>query len=133
MKEPILCSLCTDDEPDDGAQHYVVIYGFHNPHLIAYLSELGITVESIVKISSQDYSRFQKQEVPDVEKDEKTLGKELQLLEAYKKYLSSRYVLLKIWRKGDVTNEIYFFCYNNTYVCIKNVFKKMHLKSFNNK
>lgn len=95
MKEPILCSLCTDDEPDDGAQHYMVIYGFHNPHLIAYLSELGITVESIVKISSQDYSRFQKQEVPDVEKDEKTLGTELQLLEAYKKYLSSRYVLLK--------------------------------------
>lgn len=70
-----LCSLCTDDEPDDGAQHYVVIYGFHNPHLVAYLSELGITVESIVKFSSQDYSRFQKPEVPDVEKDEKTLGK----------------------------------------------------------
>lgn len=63
-----------DDEPDDGAQHYVVIYGFHNPHLIAYLSELGITVESIVKISSQDYSRFQKQEVPDVEKDEKNIS-----------------------------------------------------------
>lgn len=103
MKEPILCSLCTDDEPDDGAQHYVVIYGFHNPHLIAYLSELGITVESIVKISSQDYSRFQKQEVPDVEKDEKTLGKELQLLEAYKKYLSSRYM----------------FCWNMNFVDLK--------------
>lgn len=114
MKEPILCSLCTDDEPDDGAQHYVVIYGFHNPHLIAYLSELGITVESIVKISSQDYSRFQKQEVPDVEKDEKTLGKELQLLEAYKKICFVETWILLIWRKGDVTNEIYFFCYNNT-------------------
>lgn len=64
-----------DDEPDDGAQHYILIYGFHNPHLVAYMSELGITVESVIKISSQDYSRFQKQEVPDVEKDDKTLGK----------------------------------------------------------
>ncbi|XP_056016108.1 sperm-associated antigen 17-like isoform X7 [Ostrea edulis] len=65
-----------DDEPDDGAQHYILIYGFHNPHLVAYMSELGITVESVIKISSQDYSRFQKQEVPDVEKDDKTLALE---------------------------------------------------------
>jgi hypothetical protein len=69
-----LFAAYTDDEPDDGAQHYVIVYGFHNPHLVAYMSELGITVESIIKISSQDYSRFEKQEVPDVEKDEKTLG-----------------------------------------------------------
>ncbi|XP_061176448.1 sperm-associated antigen 17-like isoform X2 [Saccostrea echinata] len=63
-----------DDEPDDGAQHYIIVYGYNNPHLIAYLSELGITVDSIIKISSQDYSRFQKPEIPDVEKDEKTLA-----------------------------------------------------------
>lgn len=77
MKEFILCFFCIDDELDDGVQYYVVIYGFYNLYLIVYLFELGIIVEFIVKISFQDYFRFQKQEVLDVEKDEKILGKEL--------------------------------------------------------
>jgi len=39
------------------------------------LSDLGINVDSIIRLSSQDYSRFEpKETVPAIEKDEKTLG-----------------------------------------------------------
>ncbi|XP_046333573.2 sperm-associated antigen 17-like isoform X4 [Haliotis rufescens] len=70
-----------DDEPDDGAQHYVVIYGFHNPHLFGQLSEVGINVDSVIRLSAQDYSLLletQSDEKTDKEKDEKTLALEEQ-------------------------------------------------------
>ena len=31
----------SDDEPDDGPQHYVMITGFHSPHLPGQLAEIG--------------------------------------------------------------------------------------------
>ncbi|XP_078322362.1 sperm-associated antigen 17-like isoform X1 [Crassostrea virginica] len=102
-----------DDEPDDGAQHYVVIYGFHNPHLVAYLSELGLTVESIVKVSSQDYSRFEKPELPDVEKDEKTLALEevernqkLRLKKELKQYWKDILLLLQRPPDGSTLHNV---------------------------
>nr|XP_022292317.1 sperm-associated antigen 17-like isoform X8 [Crassostrea virginica] len=102
-----------DDEPDDGAQHYVVIYGFHNPHLVAYLSELGLTVESIIKVSSQDYSRFEKPELPDVEKDEKTLALEevernqkLRLKRELKQYWKDILLLLQRPPDGSTLHNV---------------------------
>ena len=66
-----------DDEPDDGASHYIIVTGYNNPHLFGQLAELGINVESIIKISSQDYNRFEKKDdEPPIEKDEKTLALE---------------------------------------------------------
>ncbi|XP_038614501.1 sperm-associated antigen 17 isoform X2 [Tachyglossus aculeatus] len=44
-----------DDEPDDGAQHYVLVVGFHNPQILPVLAELGVSVSSIIKISSENY------------------------------------------------------------------------------
>lgn len=67
-----------DDEPDDGANHYIIVYGFHQPHLFGLLSELGINVTNIIRINSQDYSRFlppPTDEQP-IEKDDKTLAAE---------------------------------------------------------
>ncbi|XP_021376816.1 sperm-associated antigen 17-like isoform X5 [Mizuhopecten yessoensis] len=65
-----------DDEPDDGAQHYIIVYGYNSPHIITQLAELSVTVDSILRISSQDYSSFEdKDNVPSIEKDEKTQGK----------------------------------------------------------
>ncbi|XP_063999999.1 sperm-associated antigen 17 [Pogoniulus pusillus] len=48
-----------DDEPDDGAHHYFIILGFHNPQLLPVLSELGINVSSVIRISSENYKTLQ--------------------------------------------------------------------------
>ncbi|XP_052809835.1 sperm-associated antigen 17-like isoform X5 [Mya arenaria] len=64
-----------DDEPDDGADHYIVIYGFHYPNLFGLLAELGLNVSTIMAVNSQDYAYFQPKEGDEqpIEKDEKTL------------------------------------------------------------
>ncbi|XP_060124850.1 sperm-associated antigen 17 isoform X2 [Zootoca vivipara] len=48
-----------DDEPDDGAQYYFIISGFHYPQLLPVLSDLGINVASVIKISSDNYEPLQ--------------------------------------------------------------------------
>ncbi|OCT93579.1 sperm-associated antigen 17 isoform X2 [Xenopus laevis] len=45
-----------DDEPDDGAQHYIIVLGFYEPQLVALLAELGVPVSSVIRISSQNYT-----------------------------------------------------------------------------
>ncbi|KAH3826467.1 hypothetical protein DPMN_128373 [Dreissena polymorpha] len=66
-----------DDEPDDGADHYVIMSGFHLPHLYGLMAELGLNVANILCVSSQDYSLLQPKENDEqpIEKDEKTLAK----------------------------------------------------------
>uniref|UniRef100_A0A8B7TIX7 Sperm-associated antigen 17 n=1 Tax=Castor canadensis TaxID=51338 RepID=A0A8B7TIX7_CASCN len=44
-----------DDEPDDGAQYYIIVVGFNNPQLLAIVTELGIPITSVIKISSENY------------------------------------------------------------------------------
>ncbi|KAK7807810.1 hypothetical protein U0070_012044 [Myodes glareolus] len=48
-----------DDEPDDGAQHYIIVVGFNNPQLLAIITELGIPIASVIKISSENYEPLQ--------------------------------------------------------------------------
>uniref|UniRef100_A0A670JY75 Sperm associated antigen 17 n=1 Tax=Podarcis muralis TaxID=64176 RepID=A0A670JY75_PODMU len=48
-----------DDEPDDGAQYYFIISGFPYPQLLPVLSDLGINVASVIKISSDNYEPLQ--------------------------------------------------------------------------
>ncbi|XP_035307203.1 sperm-associated antigen 17 [Cricetulus griseus] len=48
-----------DDEPDDGAQHYIIVVGFNNPQLLAIMTELGISIASVIKISSENYEPLQ--------------------------------------------------------------------------
>ncbi|XP_008578639.1 PREDICTED: sperm-associated antigen 17 [Galeopterus variegatus] len=48
-----------DDEPDDGAQHYIIVVGFNNPQLLAIMTELGISITSVIKISSENYEPLQ--------------------------------------------------------------------------
>ncbi|XP_017902002.1 PREDICTED: sperm-associated antigen 17 [Capra hircus] len=48
-----------DDEPDDGAQHYFIVVGFSNPQLLAIMTELGIPISSVIKISSENYEPLQ--------------------------------------------------------------------------
>ncbi|XP_075293875.1 sperm-associated antigen 17 isoform X3 [Opisthocomus hoazin] len=48
-----------DDEPDDGAHHYFIILDFHNPQLLSVMSELGINISSVIRISSENYKPLQ--------------------------------------------------------------------------
>ncbi|KAI8520911.1 Sperm-associated antigen 17, partial [Branchiostoma belcheri] len=48
-----------DDEPDDGPQHYVLVHGFHQPQLVMALADVGVNVDSLLKITSEDYTIFQ--------------------------------------------------------------------------
>ncbi|XP_073166391.1 sperm-associated antigen 17 isoform X2 [Lepidochelys kempii] len=47
-----------DDEPDD-AQYYFIVWGFHNPQLLPVLSELGVNISNVIKISSENYEPLQ--------------------------------------------------------------------------
>ena len=60
----------TDDEPDDGPQHYVIIKGFDQAPLLILLGDVGVFVDSIIKIKSQDYARFEKKDDDEEEEEE---------------------------------------------------------------
>lgn len=49
----------TDDEPDDGANHYFIILDFHNPQLLLVMFQLGINISSVIRISSENYEPLQ--------------------------------------------------------------------------
>ncbi|KAG8517644.1 Sperm-associated antigen 17 [Galemys pyrenaicus] len=88
-----------DDEPDDGAQHYIIVVGFHNPQLLAIMTELGIPISSVIKISSENYEPLQthlaavsqQQEVllqpQDIEAERVKKEKATKELEVFWKYL----------------------------------------------
>ncbi|XP_065598229.1 sperm-associated antigen 17 [Cyrtonyx montezumae] len=48
-----------DDEPDDGAHYYFIISGFYNLQLLPVMSELGVNVSSVIRISSENYEPLQ--------------------------------------------------------------------------
>ncbi|KAL2311321.1 hypothetical protein Nmel_003021 [Mimus melanotis] len=48
-----------DDEPDDGAHHYLIILGFPNLQLLPVLTDLGINISSVIQISSENYKPLQ--------------------------------------------------------------------------
>lgn len=43
----------TDDEPDDGAQQYVLLHGFHFPHILPLLNDVGVPLDCVLEIRSQ--------------------------------------------------------------------------------
>ncbi|XP_021572130.1 sperm-associated antigen 17 [Carlito syrichta] len=56
-EDAIKCYI--DDEPDGGAQHYIIVVGFNHPQLLAIMTELGIPITSVIKISSENYGPLQ--------------------------------------------------------------------------
>ena len=42
-----VCCLFLDDEPDDRANHYIIVYGFYSAHIFGLLAELGIYVSRL--------------------------------------------------------------------------------------
>ncbi|XP_068127091.1 sperm-associated antigen 17 [Hyperolius riggenbachi] len=49
-------NIYIDDEPDDGAQHYIIVLGVYQPQILVLLAELGVPVSSVIRISSQNYA-----------------------------------------------------------------------------
>ncbi|XP_072707631.1 sperm-associated antigen 17 [Ciconia boyciana] len=88
-----------DDEPDDGAHHYFIILDFHNPQLLPVMSELGINISSVIRISSENYkplqtyleaAKLQEQSLlsPEVvEAEKRKKGEAIKDLETFWKYL----------------------------------------------
>ncbi|XP_034532729.1 sperm-associated antigen 17 isoform X2 [Notolabrus celidotus] len=42
-----------DDEPEDGPQHYILVLGFHQPHLIKALDAVSVQVDNVIKLCSE--------------------------------------------------------------------------------
>ncbi|XP_075760956.1 sperm-associated antigen 17 isoform X3 [Pelodiscus sinensis] len=88
-----------DDEPDDGAQYYYIVLGFHNPQLLPVLSELGVSISNVIKISSENYepletylsgAKLEEESllIPEVvEAEQKKKAKAIKDLETFWKYL----------------------------------------------
>ncbi len=44
-----------------------MLTGFHQPYLISYLAEVGIHVDSIIRIVTENYERFELQAASDAD------------------------------------------------------------------
>ncbi|XP_037613814.1 sperm-associated antigen 17 isoform X2 [Sebastes umbrosus] len=64
-----------DDEPQDGPQHYILLLGFYQPHLIAELDAIGVHVANVIQLCSEhtQTSEGQKEQHP-CEGNEQNLG-----------------------------------------------------------
>ncbi|XP_056585787.1 sperm-associated antigen 17 isoform X4 [Triplophysa dalaica] len=48
-----------DDEPDDGPQHYILMMGFYQPHLISALNSLGVHVSNVIKLGLEKEDKLE--------------------------------------------------------------------------
>ncbi|KAM4683533.1 LOW QUALITY PROTEIN: sperm-associated antigen 17 [Amazona ochrocephala] len=88
-----------DDEPEDGAHHYFIILDFHNLQLLLVMFELGISISSVIRISSENYEPLQtylgaakfkeesSQSAEVIEAEKRKTDKAVQDLETFWKYL----------------------------------------------
>ncbi|PIK56988.1 putative sperm-associated antigen 17-like isoform X3 [Apostichopus japonicus] len=91
-----------DDEPDDGPQHYILLYGFLDAPLLVLLSDLGINVNCILRFTCEDYSLFQKRKAIKEEEEEEDFQKPPEVLEAEQKAeAKSREELEKFWKQYE--------------------------------
>lgn len=89
-----MCYLCLriDDEPQDGPQHYILLLGFYQPHLIVALDAIGVHVANVIKLCSEHTLTSEEQQVQQpCEDNEQSLtaspaldaGKELSVYSMY--------------------------------------------------
>lgn len=43
----------SDDEPEDGPQHYILLVGFKQPQLIGTLDAIGVHVSNVIRLCSE--------------------------------------------------------------------------------
>ncbi|XP_040887756.1 sperm-associated antigen 17 [Toxotes jaculatrix] len=58
-----------DDEPDDGPQHYILVLGFYQPHLIRILDAIGVHVANVIKLCSEHKHTCEVQEEQYISED----------------------------------------------------------------
>ncbi|KAL6118697.1 spag17 [Pungitius sinensis] len=51
-----------DDEPQDGPQHYILLLGFYQPHLIRALDSIGVHVATVIKLCSEHTLKERREE-----------------------------------------------------------------------
>lgn len=44
-----------DDEPKDGANHYIILSGFYSPNLLNFIDEFSIPIDCLIKFKSMNY------------------------------------------------------------------------------
>ncbi|KAM9565464.1 sperm-associated antigen 17 [Guaruba guarouba] len=88
-----------DDEPEDGAHHYFIILDFHDLQLLLVMFELGISISSVIRISSENYEPLQtylgatklkeesSQSAEVIEAEKRKTDKAIKDLETFWKYL----------------------------------------------
>lgn len=70
--------LFADDEPDDGPEHYIFVSGFYHPHLVPLLSDIGVNVDAMIKVMSDNYEVLQTQPDPSADPAEPPTEEKLQ-------------------------------------------------------
>lgn len=58
--------MSVDEEPDDGPQHYILVLGFYQPHLISALDALGVHVANVIKLCSEQTEDSDMQQEPHI-------------------------------------------------------------------
>nr|XP_006825433.1 PREDICTED: sperm-associated antigen 17-like isoform X3 [Saccoglossus kowalevskii] len=89
-----------DDEPDDGPQHYVIITGFPQAQLLSILADLGVVINCIIKMESEDYSRFDQNEEEETTLAEGEIKEEDELQKA--KIEKAKEELSKFWEMHEL-------------------------------
>lgn len=63
--------LCSPDQPEDGPQLFILLFGFYSPHLIAALDEVGVHVSVVLRLCSEVLGE---EELSEDEADSQTAG-----------------------------------------------------------
>lgn len=52
--------LLIDDEPKDGANHYIILSGFYSPNLFNLIDEVGIPIDCLIRFKTLNYELVKK-------------------------------------------------------------------------
>lgn len=64
MQKLLFLFASSDDEPEHGPQHYILLVGFDQPQLIWTLDAIGVHVANVIKLcSAQTQAFLEKQEL----------------------------------------------------------------------
>ncbi|XP_074555058.1 sperm-associated antigen 17 [Halichoeres trimaculatus] len=74
-----------DDEPEDGPQHYILVLGFHQPHLIKELDFINVHIANVIKLCSdhaQTSEELQEKDTCDRQEESMRLDPEAESIKA---------------------------------------------------
>lgn len=54
--------LCPPDQPEDGPQLFILLFGFHRSLLVAALDDVGVHVSAVIRLCSEDWVEEERSE-----------------------------------------------------------------------